>query len=320
MLESFKREIGSSWRGLIFVIAGLTIFAFLLVRVFAVLSANNHLRFAPRATSNHMSAGEMLAKPTQRKASFASPLPAPELAEGAVPAGIENRDKKFERKIVKNGNIKLQVDDAIETAEKIQGIVKGFSGDLLNSSSSKNRYGSRQVFLFFQVPADKFEEVRRAIKNSGGEVLADSVNTSDVTAEYVDLEARLKNKRLEEESFQKMLDKAKTVDEILKITREINRVRSEIDRLEGRKKYLDSQTAMSRISVEITEFVKAGPGEYKWKPARSWQRALHKLVLVSQKVADAVIEFVVVDLPFIVAGLILLWLLWKGGKIIKNRF
>ena len=169
------------------------------------------------------------------------------------------------------------------------------------------------------MPADKFAEVRRAIKNSGGEVLADSVETSDVTAEYIDLEARLKNKRLEEETFQKMLDKAKTVDEILKITREINRVRGEIDRLEGQRKYLNSQTAMSRISVEITEFVKAAPGEYKWKPARSLQRALHKLAVVSQKVADAVIEFVVVDLPFIVVGLTLFWLLWKGVKAVKNK-
>ncbi len=320
MLKNFKREIGFGWRDLVFVIVGLIVFVFLLIKVFAVLPTNNYLKLAPRTTPDYASTGKISAEVIRKESSSVNPLPAPGLVNGTLLTEVESDKKNFARKIVKNGNIKLQVDDAFATAEKIQEIVKSFSGDLLNSSSSKTRYGGWKVFLFFQVPADKFEEVRRAIKNSGGEVLADSVNTSDVTAEYVDLEARLKNKRLEEESFQKMLDKAKTVDEILKITKEINRVRSEIDRLEGQKKYLDSQTVMSRISVEITEFVKAGPGEYKWKPARSWQRALHKLVLVSQKVADAIIEFVVVDLPFIVVGLILLWLLWKGGKIIKNRF
>ncbi|MEE8114793.1 MAG: DUF4349 domain-containing protein, partial [Nitrososphaerales archaeon] len=88
--------------------------------------------------------------------------------------------------------------------------------------------------------------------------------SDDVTEEYVDLQARLTNLDRQEARLQEILGLARNVDEVLKIENELERVRGEIERLTGRINYLESNVAMSTISVNLNQPGPAPFPEVDW--------------------------------------------------------
>lgn len=205
--------------------------------------------------------------------------------EGAPVPGVE-------KKIIKNGSIELKVDSAEEVSDEISQIVNSLGGDVFSSNSRRQSNGSLRGNLTVKIPVDKFDEAMKSIKEVGEKVIFESVNASDVTMEYIDLEARLNNKKVEEATFKKLLDRTGGLKDILDVTREITNVRSQIDSLEGQLKYMTAQTDMSTINVALTEFVQTSTDRDSWKPWRTVEASLHNLVLNTQNFIDEVIEFV----------------------------
>ncbi len=105
-----------------------------------------------------------------------------------------------------------------------------------------------------RVPSKRFRSVMRGVGRLG-EVSRRSVNTTDVTEEFHDLGVRLENLQVTRKRIQKLLDEAKGLDEILRVEQELRRVSVEIDQLEGRIRFLGSQSAFSTVTVQVTERV-----------------------------------------------------------------
>ena len=123
-------------------------------------------------------------------------------------------------------------------------IAMGAGGE--NSSSQQ---GSAQVTL--RVPAAKLASVETQAAKLG-RVLSQSAGESDVTQQYVDLAARLKNLQAEEVRLRGFLDKANKVSEMLEIERELSRVRGEIEAMQAQIAYLDQQAAMATLTMAFT--------------------------------------------------------------------
>jgi len=240
------------------------------------------------------------------------PMPTPNVQGAPVP----NVDKK----IVKNGSVELKVDNAAKVADKISEIAKEFGGDILSSNSRRQSNGSLRGNLVIKVPVDKFDEAMSAIKKAGEKVIFESVNADDVTMEYIDLKARLNNKKAEEKTFQKLLDRSGALKDVLSVTRELTRVRSEIDSLEGQLKYMTTQTDMSTINVILTEFVQIATDRDSWKPWRVVTSSLHNLILNSQNFIDGLIRFVIVQLPILIVVTLLLLGAYKIILKIYRKF
>ena len=89
-----------------------------------------------------------------------------------------------------------------------------------------------------------------------GQLVRNSSDSQDVTEEFFDLEARVRNFRVEEETLSKLLKEAAVrLDDMLKIREQIKVVRGEIERAEGRLKYLSSMAALSTITLTAREEV-----------------------------------------------------------------
>jgi len=240
------------------------------------------------------------------------PTPTPNVQGAPVP----NVDKK----IVKNGSVELKVDNAAKVADKITEIAKKFGGDILSSNSRRQSNGNLRGNLVVKVPVDKFDEAMSAVKKAGEKVIFESVNADDVTMEYIDLQARLNNKKAEEKTFQKLLDRTGALKDVLNVTRELTRVRSEIDSLEGQLKYMTAQTDMSTINVTLTEFVQIATDRDSWKPWRVVTSSLHNLILNSQNFVDGLIRFVIVQLPILIVVSLLILGGYKGAVKIYRKF
>ncbi len=234
-------------------------------------------------------------------------------------SAVSNDGVVVEKKVIKNGSLRLKVENTEDSAEKIKNIAKQYKGEVANVNlyrQGKNGLGGN---LTVKVPVDQFESAMKAIKAVGDQVLSESISGSDVTEEYVDLQAQIRNKKAEEETFRNLLERSGKLDDVLSVTREVARVRGEIDRLEGRIKFMESQTDMSRIDVSLVEYEQVANTPIKWKPARVAQKALHNLVLNSQKTINGVIYFIIATLPVLIIIALVIFILYKVVKIIIKK-
>lgn len=166
-------------------------------------------------------------------------------AAGAVPAGVP-------RRIIKTGEMTVEVEglsDALEKAREIAEKVGGYVADLNVTEDSEGR---RRGTLTVRVPADEFDGVFKALLGVGRSV-SFSESAQDVTEEWVDLEARISNKKEEEAALLALLKRKGELSDILEIQRETFRVRGEVEQLEGRLRYLKNQVSLSTISVSLIE-------------------------------------------------------------------
>ncbi|MCX8187982.1 MAG: DUF4349 domain-containing protein [Nitrososphaeria archaeon] len=105
--------------------------------------------------------------------------------------------------------------------------------------------------MLVKVPEKFFFQALSEIKRVG-EVVSEEVNARDVTEQYVDLEARLRNLRAEEEWLLKTMEKARNVEELMMVEKELWRIREEIERLEAQMKNLERMVQYSSISITVT--------------------------------------------------------------------
>jgi hypothetical protein len=122
-----------------------------------------------------------------------------------------------------------------------------------------------------------------------GKVLSKQEKGEDVTEEYVDLQARIRNLKREEEAFLVVLGKARRVPDILAVEAQLSRVRGEIEQAVGRAKYLANQVALSTITVRLAEPTPVVTQAIKWDVVQTALRAVHALGAVFRMISSLVI-------------------------------
>jgi hypothetical protein len=170
----------------------------------------------------------------------------------AAPMPSETTDVEFDRKIIKTARISIEVDDFDPAATAVEQLALAAGGFVSNSNSYITAEGQKRGTVTIRVPAEGFESVLEEVKKLG-EVKSTSSSGQDVTEEYIDLDIRLKNYQRQEERLLVILDNATTVEDLLKVEEQLGRVRGEIERIEGRLRYLDNYIDLSTITVDISE-------------------------------------------------------------------
>lgn len=166
---------------------------------------------------------------------------------------IERRTVATVRKVIRNARVSLNVKDAQQSQLSISAIILKFKGTVINSNIYKLATGSRNGNVVFKVLPKDLDNVLSDIKKLGG-VESEVQTGEDVTENYVDLLARLQNYKLVKDRLLKILDeKAREVKDILDVEREMSRVGTEIESLEGKIKFIDQQTDMSTVAVSFYE-------------------------------------------------------------------
>jgi hypothetical protein len=233
-----------------------------------------------------------------------------------MPAVEDASYVETDKKVIKNGDLNLQIESTEKSAQEIGNIVRGKGGEVFATNFYERVKGQKSGFITVKVPVNKFEETINDIKKIATQVLSESTNGQDVTEQYTDLQAQLKNKRAEEESFVKILDTAGKIDDVLAVTREISRVRGEIERLEGKIRFMDSQTDMSTITINLTEDTTIVPVNEGWRPWQVVKQSVKELIASVQGFVDGIIRFVIVGIPSLIPfALLIIFLIWVGRKV-----
>ncbi|MBI2850060.1 MAG: DUF4349 domain-containing protein [Chloroflexi bacterium] len=178
-----------------------------------------------------------------------APTPAP-----AFPPTVITADQQLdaERKIVRTGNVALVVEDVPSAIEQISGMAVSFNGFVVSS----NVFGERdRLFgsISIRIAAERFDDAIRALRTLAVDVTNETTNSRDVTEEFVDLSAQLKNLEATEAQLLKILEKAETVEDTLNVQRELSRVRSDIERTKGRLQFLERTSSTSLIDISLQQ-------------------------------------------------------------------
>lgn len=254
--------------------------------------------------------------PDTSRGARSGPAPSPAaLSDKGADASIEAvgpASLQVGPRIVKRATLRLQVRKG-SFAERFQqavAVASSQGGFVETSTTGVGKFRSGTLVL--RVPSASFEAALAALKGLGT-VRGESVSGQDVTAGFVDLQARLRNWRSQEVVLLRLMSKATTIVGSLRVQEQLSSVQQNIEQIEGQLRLLSDQTAMGTITVSMTEAGLVVPPK---QPAptlpRSWHLALHGSV--------AVIGAVVVGLGYLVPLGILALLglvLWVGVRRLR---
>jgi hypothetical protein len=172
--------------------------------------------------------------------------------------------------IIKNGDVSVEVerDGLNEAVQEVVRLAARYQGYVVSTTLDDSSSGTG--VLVIRIPSERFELALGAVKELG-EVKRQQVSGQDVTAEFVDLEARLRNWVTQEAVLLRLMERAQTISESIRVQAELQQVQLEIERIRGRLDYLEDQTALGTLAVSFTE-AGATPGkdstiEKAWRDA-----------------------------------------------------
>jgi hypothetical protein len=155
--------------------------------------------------------------------------------------------------IIRTGNASVEVDSLGQGLDALRGLALRLGGYVANTSIQGGREQVRRATIEIKVPAERFDDLAAAL-DPLGKVEFVNVSAQDVGEEFVDLSARTANaRRLEERLIEVLGTRTGKLQDVLTVERELARVREEIERLEGRMRYLKSRAALSTLSVSMHE-------------------------------------------------------------------
>jgi Na+-transporting methylmalonyl-CoA/oxaloacetate decarboxylase gamma subunit len=145
------------------------------------------------------------------------------------------------------------VADFSQTESEVSELITKFGGYIAESKVDRTRGTQRTAKWVVRVPVDQLEEFLDAVVEIGVPETRDT-NAQDVTEEYVDLEARIKNKREIERRVLKLLeDRSGDIKDVIAVESELGRVREEIERMEGRMRYLTNRISLTTVTITARE-------------------------------------------------------------------
>lgn len=158
-----------------------------------------------------------------------------------------------DRMIIRIGSMNIEIENYSESDKKVTEAVARANGYVSNTTTTVNVSGKKQGTIQVKIPADKFDGFVQDVSNIG-KVMSENISGKDVTEEYIDLEARQKTQRELEKRLLDLLNEktAKLVD-VVEVEEKLSSVRENIERTEGRMRFLKNQSAYSTLSISLFE-------------------------------------------------------------------
>jgi len=221
---------------------------------------NGHSVFAEqKITTGDFNRGSVLAigqapQSPPAAATVAAPVVAAEATD--FPTAV-----RAQRKIVYQADIDLIVEDFSQVPAKLSAIVKQFDAFVSKSGRGGPSGSPRSGQWTIRVPVAHFDELLQAAQELG-EVRKVDTRSQDMSEEYYDIEARIRNKKQEEARLLKLLEeRTGELEDVLAVEREVSRVRGEVDQLEGRMRVLADLTSLSTVTLRVEEIKNYQPPE-----------------------------------------------------------
>lgn len=161
-------------------------------------------------------------------------------------------NNSIDRKIIKTAYLNIEVINLSVSRKLVDSAIKEFNAYTV-SENLQNTESQISCNINIKVPANQFDKLLSRLAKIAKKVDYQNVETQDVTEEYIDVETRLSNSRKVEQTYLKLLQKANSIEDILKIEQKLGEIRTDIESTQGKLKYLNHQVNYSSINLSVYE-------------------------------------------------------------------
>jgi len=309
-------SISIGFRKGLLALAALIVVSFVLLSGCASLSGSNQPQTLPAEKSAPSSYG---AGGVGTDSSNSYAVPAPTGTPSSVYTNVNDR------KVIMTASVQLETGEHDKAVSSIRGIATGAGGYIESSSTYLTAQDKKQTTITVKVPAAQYESCLSQIK-ALGKVKSESSSGQDVTRQYIDLSARLKNLQAEEKQLSEIMGMSKNVTEVLSVEKELFRVRGDIESTQAQLNYLGSQVDFSTITVTVVE--PQPVVEYDWgldtafkEAVRAFIGMMGALIIVTGYLIPLILYFVIglAVLYLAVRAILELHKRWKGRKAKEGK-
>lgn len=219
-----------------------------------------------------------------------------------------------DRKIIRNANLTMEVNSTTDTQHRVASIAETYGGFVVTSETKQRESAeparrTLDIKLVVRIPASNFGPVLDQIRGLATTLREENVAGQDVTEEFIDLEARIKTQRALELQFLEIMKQAHKVADALEVQRQISGVRTDIEKLEGRKRFLENRASLSTITVNLEAPRQIAVNTTGF--GRSLRDAVSESVELGSGLLLFLVRFVIVMVPIAIFVLLPLGLIFR---------
>ena len=224
-----------------------------------------------------------------------APAAAPLLADKGAYA-IDQTAASADRMVVKNATLSMAVDDPQKSMDNISRMAEAMGGFVVSADmyqqSLSNGSKVPQVNMSVRVPVERLAEALATIKAETDQpIISENQTSTDVTADYTDLNSRLVNAQAAEKQLQQIMDSAVRTEDVLSVYSQLVSVREQIELIKGQMKYYEQSAALSSISIQLFANAAMQPISIAgWQPGGVAKQALQSLIHALQSLTNFVIR------------------------------
>jgi hypothetical protein len=224
----------------------------------------------------------------------------------------------LEHMVVRTATLDIIVADPLHAAEQLRELASHLSGFVVRSRINGSDNSTRSAQVTLRIPAKYFDEARNDVRSIAKTVEQDSAEVQDVTREYVNQEAILRNARAEELQYLSILKRATAVKDVLEVSSKIAEVREGIDQSEADQHFLQHQVEMSLLTINIRALAQVQALALHWRPLYEAKVSLRSALAGMADYADAMVSLFL-NLPVLAMWGITIVALLKLGWMLLRR-
>jgi Domain of unknown function (DUF4349) len=220
-------------------------------------------------------------------------------APTAVPA-----PPNMPRVVIRNAQIAIVVGDAAAAAERLTALA-GSAGGYVAEARQWRESEQLRATLTLRIPAQRLDETLAAARKLAVRVQSENVSSDDVTQEYVDLDAQVRNLEAAETEMRQLMttvrQRMQKAQDILEVYQRLTELRGQIEQAKGRMRYLSQMAALATVKVDLIPDAIAKPVVTPgWQPAAIARDATRSLVRTLQAIVAVIIWCAIYLLPLAV--------------------
>jgi len=237
---------------------------------------------------------------------------------------VVSTEAQTDRLVIQNVDMSIVVRDVAARLNAIEQMAQEMGGYVVSANLYQNIVNGVKVpeaQVMIRVPVKRLNEALEKIKADTVDVPSQNQNSQDVTAEYVDLQSRLKNLEAAEAQLLKIMEKAEKTEDVLAVFNQLTSIREQIEVIKGQIKYYEESAALSAISVHIVAEASVQPIEVGGWKINGWvKEAIQDLIFYLQGFVRFLIRFVLFTVPVLITIALPLYLVFLGGRAVVRRW
>jgi len=254
----------------------------------------------------------------------AAPMPESEerMVSGDFQSFDNSTDQQIERLVIKNADLSIVVNDPSKSMDAIAKMADDMGGFVVSANMYKQELASGvqvpRASITIRVPSERLNEALSGIKAESEQVpINESINSQDVTSDYVDLQSRLKNLEAAEAQLAEIMENANKTEDVLNVYSQLVQVREQIEVIKGQIKYYEESAALSSVSVDLLADEAVQPLTIGgWQPVGVAKNAIQTLIDTLKFLVNALIWILI----YIIPVLLLIYLIFVLPLTLLLRF